>query len=128
MRSGFDTSQMRELIVDLDRTPLRAHRRLLDVVEQSSADLRDHWKRLARDTAGAHGPHYPNAITDEVDAVGLSAIIGPESGLPQGGMSFEYGSRNQPPHLDGNRAADVELERFGRRAAAAAEDVFRGLA
>jgi hypothetical protein len=22
-------------------------------------------------------------------------------------MSFEYGSRNQPPHLDGQRAADA---------------------
>jgi hypothetical protein len=27
--------------------------------------------------------------------------------MPQGGMSFEFGSRNQPPHLDLNRSADI---------------------
>jgi hypothetical protein len=36
-----------------------------------------------------------------------SGEYGPDIARPQGGMSFEYGSRNQPPHLDLARSADL---------------------
>lgn len=63
-------------------------------------------KRLAKRSAGSHGKHYPNAITLESHGP-LSYEYGPEAGLPQGGMSFEHGSRNQPPHLDLAKSADL---------------------
>lgn len=66
----------------------------------------------AKRTAGTHGKHYPKSITAEMHAgLGLfgntiSGEYGPDSDLPQGGMSFEHGSRNQPPHLDLAKSAD----------------------
>lgn len=69
------------------------------------------WQGNARETAGVHGKHYPASITAEL-ALTVSSVavdVGPEAGLPQGSMGrgFEFGSRNQPPHLDGLRALDV---------------------
>ena len=63
-------------------------------------------KRLAKVSAGAHGKHYHKAFSAEA----LTPLMwewGPDSAMPQGGMSFEHGSRNQPPHLDLAKAADV---------------------
>ena len=58
----------------------------------------------ARRTAGKHGKHYPRSITEEMKLFGGLGLIageyGPDEALRQGGMSFEGGSRNQPPHLD----------------------------
>lgn len=67
----------------------------------------------AKRTAGKHGKHYPKSITSEMHSgLGLfgntiSGEYGPDAARPQGGMSFEYGSRNQPAHLDLARSADV---------------------
>jgi hypothetical protein len=56
-------------------------------------------KRYAQASSGKHGKHYPRSFSAE--AVGpLSWEYGPDSSKPQGGMSFEMGSRNQPPHRD----------------------------
>lgn len=69
---------------------------------------------FARGSAGKHGKHYPNSMTTEAGrafrgfgAAVFSAEYGPVLGRKQGGMSFEYGSRNQPPHLDLNKSADI---------------------
>jgi hypothetical protein len=67
---------------------------------------RDLARANAKRTAGAHGKHYPKAITAEM-GTGISGEYGPDSALPQGGMSFEHGSRNQPPHNDLAKSADV---------------------
>ena len=65
----------------------------------------------ARRTAGKHGKHYPRSITADrtlKGGFGLWAIeYGPDPSRRQGGMSFEFGSRNQKPHLDLARSADV---------------------
>lgn len=81
------------------------------VVRDSAVDLRDGWKSNAVSTSGVHGKHYPNSIESHMRGP-MSAEIGPNPGKPQGGMSFEFGSRNQPPHLDGARALQVEEPRF----------------
>lgn len=63
-------------------------------------------KANAKRTSGSHGKHYPNAFSAER----LSPLAwewGPDSSMPQGGMSFEDGSRNQPPHKDIAKAADL---------------------
>lgn len=65
----------------------------------------------ARRSSGKHGKHYPKAFTSEMKVHGLGGLYaaeyGPEADRPQGGMSFEKGSRNQPPHNDLARSADV---------------------
>lgn len=67
----------------------------------------------AKRTAGTHGKHYPRSITAEMRRdLGLfgNTIVGeygPDANKMQGGMSFERGSRNQPPHNDLAKSADV---------------------
>jgi hypothetical protein len=67
------------------------------------------WRNNAVTTSGEHGKHYPDSIDSELafDLRGVSVDVGPNGGKPQGGMSFEFGSRNQPPHLDGAKALDT---------------------
>lgn len=62
--------------------------------------------RLARRSAGSHGKHYHRAFSTE-RITPLRWEWGPDSAMPQGGMSFERGSRNQPPHHDIAQAADI---------------------
>jgi hypothetical protein len=71
-------------------------------------------KDFARESAGRHGKHYPKAFTTEMHGIvsfggvnGISGEYGPDVARPQGGMSFETGSRNQKPHLDLARSADI---------------------
>lgn len=72
------------------------------------------WRDNARATARQHGKHYPGTIIPELVGGGLGAVIGPISAMPQGGMGrgFEYGSRNQPPHLDMTRTVDNEFPKY----------------
>lgn len=113
----FDTSELSSLGRELITVSAKAAPAAVSLVEDSAREVRDMWKSNATSTAGSHGRHYPNAITHEIHLNGLTieGEIGPDSALPQGGMSFEYGSVNQPPHLDGQRAADVGEPMFARR-------------
>ena len=63
----------------------------------------------AKRTAGTHGKLYPRAFSVEMYAGGtlIAGEYGPDAAMPQGGMSFEGGSRNQPPHLDMAKSADL---------------------
>ena len=66
----------------------------------------------ARRTAGRHGKHYPKAFDWETRGslfgpAGFVGEYGPNPGRRQGRMSFEGGSRNQPPHLDLAKSADL---------------------
>lgn len=72
--------------------------------------LRDQWKQNATATAGVHGKWYPSAIASR-PLLGISTVgveVGPDllGHQKQGGMSFEFGSVNQPAHLDGLHALD----------------------
>lgn len=70
-------------------------------------------KALARESAGKHGKHYPNAFSADAETP-LRWEYGPDSSKPQGGMSFENGSRNQKPHLDLARSADKQGPQFAK--------------
>ena len=107
----FDTGELRSLVADLGKIPAATFPAVEKVVDEHGEKLRERWASNASATAGDHGKHYPRSITAQIKP-GLGTIgveVGPESGKPQGGMGkgFEYGSRNQPPHMDGNRAADA---------------------
>lgn len=89
-------------------------------VERASVNVRDQWRTNATATAGTHGKHYPKSIQYQMKS-GFNHITGeimPKGG-PQSDMSFEFGSRNQPPHLDGQRSLDGrrgEIQRMINRA------------
>lgn len=92
---------------DLDQLAadfLAAEQRVMPAMAKVVADFAENVERDAKANiraliAEVYLPHYPDAITSEVD--GLSAEIGPESGKPQGGMSVEFGSSltGPKPHL-----------------------------
>lgn len=120
-----DASDLYALSRDLGKVGSAIAGSLYDTYREGAADLRDEWKRNARETSGETGKHYPNSITAEM-RVGLNiqAEIGPDPSRPQGGMSFEYGSVNQPPHLDGQLATDRIVPLLERRIDTVVDDVF----
>lgn len=80
------------------------------------------WAKNARATSGTHGKWYPDSIDSELTfSANLSVEIGPNSAKKQGSMGrgFEFGSVNQPPHLDGVKAMDKMTPLFEVAARAA---------
>lgn len=120
-----DASELNRFAVDLTSAGENVIEPARKILRQDARKLRNSWRQRARHSAGRHGKHYPRAITDEV--LSNVALIGPESGLPQGGMSFEFGSRNQPPHLDGSRALDKWGPIFVKHMTELADDVVEDL-
>lgn len=114
----------RELIAALHEAGLRAATVADAVVVNNGELLAQRWRDRARVTAGRHGRRYPASITTErlISGRVVSVDIGPEVGRPQGGMGrgFEYGSVNQPPHLDGKQATDETEPQFVSELEAAA--------
>lgn len=106
MSIHVDTSDVLRLEAALADAAVRAHEESPEVVKSQAAKLRNEWRNNARRTAKQHGKHYPNSITMEAGD-GAEWEVGPDSAMQQGGMGrgFEFGSVNQPPHLDGMKAA-----------------------
>lgn len=85
----------------------------------------------AKVSAGRHGKLYPRAFSTEMHgtfagfgSVVVSGEYGPDIAKPQGGMSFERGSRKQKPHLDLARSADVIGPIFAREVSRSLDDLF----
>lgn len=116
----FDTRELSALAADLGRISVRSVPAMIGVFKQGGNDLVHEWAANARATSGTHGKHYPESIDSEMQ-VGTNIVVevGPNPAKPQGSMSFENGSVNQPPHLDGQRAADVIVPLLERRIEAA---------
>jgi hypothetical protein len=114
-------SEIFDLARDFGKAPAKVASGLFDAYRGAGEGFRDDWRHNATATAGEHGKHYPNAITTEMKFAGFAIEVetGPERGMKQGGMSFEFGSRNQPPHLDGLRAMPLAAARLDRLADAA---------
>lgn len=123
IKAEFDTREVGKLAADIEKAPVSSLRRLQRVVDHDASELTDLAKANARRSAGKHGKWYPGSIGYDLTDGDLTAVIGPDVNDPkgQGGMSFEYGSRNQKPHLDLNRAMDVIGPKFERDVIDAAE-------
>lgn len=105
------------LLDDLKSLPAKEAKEMTAVVRDGAKI----GNQLARDNArqqhtmrGDTDKHYPNSMTSELkgrfghsSGAIYSAEYGPVVGRMQGSMSFERGSRNQPPHFDLARSADV---------------------
>ena len=94
-----------ELEADLRTIATSFKPRAAEAVRDVAKDGNAAGKRLAKRSAGAHGKHYHAAFSAERLAP-LTWEWGPDASKPQGGMSFERGSRNQPPHHDIAQGAD----------------------
>ena len=87
---------------------------LTKATKDAGTDMRDTWRANAKRTAGKHGKWYPGDIqattTSGVDFA--ESTIEPRAGRRQAAMSFEYGSRKQPPHLDAAKAFPAVDEKW----------------
>lgn len=109
--TGGGAAEVYRLGSDLSRVGARAIGPLRSVLLLQSQRAVLAWQANARATSGTHGKLYPKSISAEL-AFGISTVsvdVGPDASMPQGGMGpgFEYGSSNQPPHLDGQKAMDA---------------------
>lgn len=114
----IDASDLTALSRDLGALGARVTAAMFDVYRESGDDARKAWQANARETSGTHGKHYPDSITmDMLVGRDIGVEVGPDTRLPQGSMGpgFEFGSVNQPPHLDGQRAVDEVGPRLERR-------------
>lgn len=107
-------NDLSDLESDMVKIARSARRDMVGVVKEGARVGNQVAKDNARRSEGKHGKHYHKAFTWEMrgtvsfgGVAGISAEYGPDISRPQGGMSFEYGSRNQPPHLDLAKSADL---------------------
>ena len=101
---------------DLGKQSAAITRRMIPVLREAGDDLADEWRANARESSGNYSKHYQRAIQSKVTGP-LEVTVAPWSGK-QSDMSFEFGSINQPPHLDGQRAMDSLHKLIERRIAA----------
>ena len=123
----FDARELREFGMELPKLGVAGAKAMHKVLSVGAVDLRDEWRKNAEVTSGEHGRLYPKSIVVfpwlSTDVV---YDIGPDPRLPQGGMSFEFGSSKQPPHLDGQRAADEVIPKIAGRATTVLFHLFEG--
>lgn len=109
MISG-DASEVYRLAADLSQVGAKSVPALRGVMGEVGDAFAREWAANARETSGEHGKHYPNSIDSELSfsITSVSVEAGPNRAKKQGSMGrgFEFGSINQPPHLDGLRALD----------------------
>lgn len=118
--SGAD--EVFDLARDFETASRGAGSALYDAFKAGGEGFRDDWRANVRAVAPNHLPHLPDAITTETRlALGIEVETGPEAGRRQGrlGRGDEFGSRNQPAHLNGLRAMPLAERRIDRLADAA---------
>lgn len=106
-----DASEIYELAQDMSTVSAKMIPALRSAMSQAGEEFARQWSENAVETSGTHGKHYPKSIDSELvfNAGGVSVDVGPNSAKKQGSMGagFEFGSENQPPHLDGLRAFET---------------------
>lgn len=115
--SGAD--EIYGLAADLGKASRKVTAALYVVYKESGEAFAEDWRRNAVETSGEHGKHYPNSIDSETRiSTSIHVETGPNSSKKQGGMGrgFEFGSKNQPAHLDGARALPTAEQRLLRAA------------
>jgi hypothetical protein len=110
-----DASEIYRLAGDLTQVSAKMVPALRTTMGAAGEAFANDWRDNARATSGTHGIHYPDSIDSELvfNAGGVSVDVGPNAAKKQGSMGrgFEFGSENQPPHLDGLRALDGASQR-----------------
>lgn len=116
------------LAADLALAPARLAVELAAVVSKGALNVKNDWRANA--SGLPHAPAYPASITyDIAKAPGrIEAEIGPDKNKRQGALGnlIEFGSANNPPHLDGARALAAEAPRFVEACAEAAQRAVLG--
>lgn len=123
-----DASEVYQLAADLSAVGAKSVPVLRAAMAQAGREFAADWSANAVETSGTHGKHYPKSIDSELafDLGGISVEVGPNRDKKQGSMGrgFEFGSENQPPHLDGIRAMPAAEDRAEGLIAAAMAGAF----
>ncbi len=123
-----DASEIYDLAADMSAVTAKMVPALREGMADAGEIVERAWRNNAIQTSGEHGKHYPDSIDSELvfDLTGVSVDIGPNSAKKQGpmGAGFEFGSENQPPHLDGARAMEANESQVERRVAQAMDPLF----
>lgn len=105
---------LRDFEADQKAVARKADKDMRSTVREGLRVGNDVAKTSAKRTAGKHGKYYHRAFSYEMHSAfhgfgssHYSGEYGPDISKPQGEMSFEYGSRNQKPHLDLAKSADL---------------------
>lgn len=108
------THTLDDLERDMKHIPVMAVRDMAKCVKEGARVGNSVARDFARESAGKHGKHYPKSFSSEYlgvsggfGAYAFTAEYGPDASKRQGNMEFEFGSRNQKPHLDLARSADI---------------------
>lgn len=107
------THTIDDLASDLAAIPVKGAAAFARTVRRNAVQGNRLARANARRTARKHGKLYPLAFSAEQRSPFVWEY-GPDSAMPQGGMSFERGSRNQPPHFDLAKSADVQGPQLGK--------------
>lgn len=113
----IDAGELAAFAGDLRRVADRAVEELPPVVERGANNIKRDARRLVKAaTSGTYLPHYPRAITYEMEQGGdwVQAKVGPEEGMLQGGMGrgVEFGSVHTAPIPHLFPAFEAEEPRF----------------
>lgn len=123
-----DASDFYALAADLSGVGAKAVPALRGGMALAGKTVERAWRNNAVATSGEHGKHYPDSIDSELvfDLGGVSVDVGPNASKPQGSMGkgFEFGSVNQPPHLDGAKALAANEAAVEKVVAQALESLF----
>jgi hypothetical protein len=108
------SEEVMKLAADLAAAPARLAGAVHQVVAKGALNVKNNWRGAV--SGAPHLPQFPYSITyDMTYAPGVvGAEIGPDKGKPQGplGNIVEFGTANNAPGLQGQRALAAEDPRF----------------
>ncbi|MER7517779.1 hypothetical protein [Streptomyces sp. NPDC126499] len=126
----IDTRQLEALAAVFRVNAVQAQVQARAVVARGALNIKNGWRANATATAGQHARLYPLSISYSMlpHPTGASAEIGPDKSRPQGALGnlLEFGSVNNPPHMDGARALAAEAAAFTAHIAAIGAQMGRG--
>ncbi|NUP36020.1 MAG: hypothetical protein HOY76_03095 [Streptomyces sp.] len=130
MSINANTRQLDELAAVFRVNAVRAQVQARAVVARGALNVKNGWRANAVASSGRHARMYPASISYDMrpHPTGASAEIGPDKGRPQGALGnlLEFGSVNNPPHMDGARALAAEAAAFTLHVAAIGAQMGRG--
>lgn len=108
-----------ELLREFRDAPRALQRETKAVIKRTAVEIkRDAIQRVRAGTSAGRSylPHYPKSITFDLEDSGMTAIIGPDSSMLQGGMGrgVEFGSARTAPIPHMLPAADKQDEPMRR--------------
>lgn len=112
MSDGLDA--LRDLVHDLTMAGPVSMEKAKAVVSRGALNIKNEWREGV--SGLAHAPALPYALSYDTTARRgvIEAEIGFDKDKPQGALGnlIEFGSVQNPPHADGQKALDREEPRF----------------